>query len=892
MRFRPPPPADVLDAAGRIVRLRPIAPADLGGLIAMHAACTPADLRYRFFGTGRGVLGIEARRLAGLNAAGRGLALAIEDDGALVAAASFECFAEQPDRAEFGVLVAEPHRHRGLGTLLLEHLALAAGAGGVKELSGQILGGNHKMLRLARRLSPGVPMPYADGVVDVVMATDLDGGFAEDVAERERAAERLSLRPLLDPASVAVVGASRTGRGVGARVLNSIVEGGFKGPVYAVHPAEPSFAGARTIPSFDALPAPVDLVIVAVPAARAAEALRQAGEAGIRAAVVVTAGFAEAGHAAAQEALVRVARAHDMRVVGPNCLGVVNTGPAVRLQASFAAEPPAPGGLALASQSGAVGIAALAHASRTGLGVHSFVSLGNKADVSGNDLLAYWYDDPACKAVALYLESFGNPRKFARLARAVARRKPVLAVKGGRSEPGRRAGLSHTAAAATSDVAVDSLFAQAGVIRCDTLEQLLDTARVLVDQPLPRGRRLGVVGNAGGVGVLAADAAAAAGLAVPGDAARARLAAAVPSAAAATNPVDLGAGADPEAFAEAIAALGGSGEVDALVAVFAATGVSDVDGSLAAVADALDALPALPAAAVVMGLNEPPTALGARKVPVFAFPETAVAALGRAADYAAWRARPLGSRPDLPGIDRAEARAIVDRLLESGDGWQSAIDAAAILACYDIQLTPAVRVSTTGEAAAAARALGYPVALKADDPRLVHKSDAGAVRLGLRDAREVRAAFAELSTMVKGCERASVVVQPMVKAGVELAAGIVHDPRFGSLVMLGLGGTATDLLDDKQFRLLPLTDTDAESMWCSLRSKPLLTGFRGSRPVDTGAITDLLERLGRLAEDLPEIAELDLNPVMPVTYGVQAVDVKLRLARTGDEPHPVARRLR
>ncbi|MEU5872152.1 GNAT family N-acetyltransferase [Glycomyces sp. NPDC047369] len=891
MTLRTPPAVDALDADGRIVRIRPVATADLAALIAMHERCTTADLRYRFFGTGRGVLGIEARRLAGLNGTGRGVALTVEDGGALIAAASFECFREDPGRAEFGVLVTEEHQHRGLGTLLLEHLALAAGAAGVKELSGQILGGNYRMLRLARRLAHGASMPYADGVVDVVLTSDLDGAFADEVAERERAAERLSLRPLLDPVSVAVVGASRTGRGVGARILRSIVDGDFAGAVYPVHPEADTLAGVPAFASFAELPQPVDLVIVAVPAAAVADVLREAGEAEALAAVVVTAGFAETGDTAAQEALVRIARDHDMRLVGPNCLGIVNTARSVRLQASFAAEPPAAGGLALASQSGAVGIAALAHASRTGLGVHSFVSLGNKADVSGNDLLAYWYDDPATKAVALYLESFGNPRKFARIARAVARRKPVLAVKGGRSEPGRRAGLSHTAAAATSETAVDALFAQAGVIRCDTLEQLLDTARVLVDQPLPRGHRLGVIGNAGGVGVLAADAAADAGLDVPGAAARARLAAVVP-AAAATNPVDLGAAADPGAFAEAVAALGESGEVDALVVVFAATGVSDAEGNLAAIGDALDAMPAMPAAAVVMGLPEAPTVLGARGVPVFAFPEPAVAALGRAADYAAWRSRPLGSRPDLPGIDRAGAREIVDRLLERGEGWQTAADAAAVLACYDIQATQALRVSSKGEAVAAARAFGYPVAVKADDPRLVHKTGTGAIRLGLGDAHQVRAAYAEVAAHIDGDEDAAVTVQPMLDAAVEMTAGIVHDPRFGSLVMVGLGGTATDIADDKQFRLLPVTDADAASMWRSLRSRPLLEGYRGSRPVDTDALTDLLMRLGRLAEDLPEIAELDLNPVMPVRYGVQAVDLKLRLARTGDEPHPVARRLR
>ncbi|GAB4004545.1 hypothetical protein GCM10029992_49890 [Glycomyces albus] len=516
-------------------------------MIAMHDACTESDLRQRFFGTGRGVVGVEVGRLVHLNTSGRGLAAVAVDDGLPIGTASFEVLPGRPERAEFGLLVCAAHQHRGIGTLLLEYLARAAVASGVKELYGQVLGGNTAMLRLARSLVPGVPMPFRDGVVDVVLSTDFDQAFEEGIERRERAAERLSLQPLLEPRSVAVVGASRSGTGIGHEILRSIADHDFNGPVYPVHSAATELAGMTAYPSLASLPETVDLVIVAVPARAVAGVLHEAGEAGVRAAVVVSSGFAEIGDTGAQEELVRIARNHDMRLVGPNCLGIVNTDGSIRLQASFAVDAPSPGGLCLASQSGAVGIAALAHASRTGLGVHSFVSLGNKADVSGNDLLSYWYDDPQCKAVALYLESFGNPRKFARVARAVARRKPVLAVKGGRSDSGRRAGLSHTAAAASPDVAVDSLFAQAGVIRTDSLEAMLDTARVLVDQPLPGGRRIGLVGNAGGVNVLAADAAASNALTVPtlSRETRDRLNASVEGAAALDNPIDLGAAASP-----------------------------------------------------------------------------------------------------------------------------------------------------------------------------------------------------------------------------------------------------------------------------------------------------------------------------------------------------------
>lgn len=893
MRRHMPRPVDALAADGRIVHLRPTLLADVPELIAMHERSPDRDLRQRFFGAGRGLIADEAARLARLNTTGEGVAIVAVDDGALVGAASFRQLPEQPERAEFGLLVTPEHQHRGIGTLMLEYLARTAVATGITELSGQILGGNAAMLRLTQRLAPGTVMPYSDGVVDVVFSTDLDEMFADGVAERERAAERLSLRPLLEPESLALVGASRGEHGIGHEILRSIVDNGFNGSVYPVHPLAGELAGKRAYPALSELPEPVDLVIIAIPAPGVAEVLAEAGAAGARAAVILSAGFAEVGDTEAQAELVRIAREHDMRLVGPNCLGIVNTDDAVRLQGSFAVDAPAPGGLSLASQSGAVGIAALTHATRTGLGVHSFVSLGNKADVSGNDLLAYWYDDPACKAVALYLESFGNPRKFARVARAVARRKPVLAVKGGRSDSGRRAGRSHTAAAASPDLTVDSLFAQAGVIRTDTLEAMLDTARVLVDQPVSAGRRIGIVGNAGGGGVLAADAAAAVKLAVPSLSGSAldRLAATVPEAVSLENPIDLGAAASPESYLKTITELAESDEIDALVAVFAATRTNDVPASLGMIAEALDALPELPAAVVVLGLSDSPTSLGRRKVPVFDFPENAVDALGRAADYAAWRERPLGHHPELTDVDHAGARASIDRMLEAGGGWQPAVEAAELLRCYGVPVAPTEPVDTALDAVRAARALGYPVAVKADDTRLIHKTDAGAVHLGLEYDAEVRSAFKDTARAVEG-DDGRVVVQPMVAAEIELVAGISHNPLFGSLVMFGLGGVHTDLLDDKAFRLLPLTDVDAASMWRSLKASRLLTGYRGSEPVDTAGLTDLLIRLGRLAEHFPEIAELDLNPIMAGPDGVRVVDIKLRLAQAGEEPDPVARHLR
>jgi acyl-CoA synthetase (NDP forming)/L-amino acid N-acyltransferase YncA len=868
---------DALAADGRIVRIRPVAAGDAQPLRALHEHAGDRSLYLRFFSAGRAQIEQEVRRLARPPDADHVVLVAVDGD-AVVGVASYERDDGRPD-AEFAVLVADAQHGRGIGTLLLEELTGCARAAGIRDLVGEVLAANAAMLRVSRDLAPGTPSTWDGGVVAVRVPTAADDAALAAVDLRERIAERHALQPLLAPASVAVVGAGREAGGVGHEVLCNLLEHGFTGPVYPINPHATEIADRTAYPRISAVGARVDLAVIAVPAAAVEAVLADAGAAGVRAAVVLSAAFGEAGPAgrALQAAVVRTARAHGIRLVGPNCLGVLNTDPAVRMAATFAAAVPPAGGLAVASQSGAVGIALLDHAARTGIGISSFVSLGNKADVSGNDLLAYWYDDPSTRAVALYLESFGNPRKFARVARALGRRKPVLAVKSGRSASGQRAGASHTAAAATPETAVDSLFAQAGVVRTDTLGELLDAARVLVDQPLPAGNRLGIVGNAGGVNVLAADAAEAAGLAVPD--------------AAGGNPVDLGAAATPAALADAVARLATGGEVDAILAVFAATRANDVPGILTTIATAVDAAPALPVLVVLVGVPDTPAHLGARRAPVFALPEQAVRALGHAVRYAAWRREPLGRRPDLTGIDPAKARTIVAEALAAGPGWQPATFAAELLGCYGIPVAPTVQARGLDDVAAAAAHVGFPVVLKSADPAIVHKSDRRLVRLDLAGAGALRDAYLAV-TAALGDPDAPVVVQPMRRGGVELVVGVVHDALFGSLVMLGLGGVHTELLGDRTFRLLPVTDLDAARMWRGLRGVPLLTGYRGSTPVDTGALEDLLLRVGRLADDLPEVAELDLNPVLASGDGVVAVDTKLRLAPVGTEPDATLRALR
>jgi acyl-CoA synthetase (NDP forming) len=746
---------------------------------------------------------------------------------------------------------------------------------------------NAAMLRVAEDLGQPIRRGYDQGLVEVRLSTAVPESDALD--RRDIAAARHSLVPLLAPRCVAVVGAGRSPGGIGHAVLRAIVDGGYTGTLYAINPGVETVAGVPAYARVSQAPTRPDLMVVAVPAPSVLAVIDDAVSVGVPAAVILSSGFGETGDAGrqAQAELVRTARAGGMRLVGPNCLGLLNTDAAVRLHATFAA-PAGPGGLAVASQSGAVGISLLEQLVHSGLGVASFVSLGNKADVSGNDLLSYWYDDPAAHGIGLYLESLGNPRRFARIARMVGRRKPVFAVKSGRTRAGSRAGASHTAAAAAPDATVDALFAQAGVIRCDGLRDLVDAARMLIDQPLPAGSRLAIVGNAGGINVLCADAAETAGLilpTLPGEVADAIRRAAA-SAAAVANPVDLGAAATPSAMTGAITAI--APHVDAIVVAFGATMANDVTGIVAAIGAALDTVD-VPVAVVLMGVDDAPPVVGARRAPVFALPEDAIRAVGHAVRYSRWRATPVGRRPQLSNVDSTRARRLVAARLAAGAGWLSAADGSDLLSCYGIPVTPERTVDNEAGAVAAATDLGFPAVLKSGDPSLIHKSDVGGVRLGLADGVAVATAYQEIAAKT-GDPR--VVVQRQESAGVEMVAGIAHDPVFGSVVMCGLGGVHTELFCDRTLRLLPVTDYDAASMWRTLRAAALLTGYRGSPAADTNAWEDLLLRLGRLAEELPEVAELDANPVIVRPDGVAVIDIKVRLSAPGDEPDPSLRALR
>jgi acyl-CoA synthetase (NDP forming)/GNAT superfamily N-acetyltransferase len=881
---------DALLMDGRIVHVRRISDGDEEALSALYSRASPRSRYLRFFSAG---ISIEREVQRLLLPGDDHLALLAEHDGVAIGVASYEIL--NGTQAEIAVLVDDAWQGDGIGSLLIEHLAAVARRAGIQELLGDVLAANVSMLRTSASLAPGVARDHGEDpdVVRVHIPTQPDERALAAAGVRDRTAEHNSLRPLLAPASVAVIGVSRSQKGVGYEILRALLAGGFTGGIYPVNPHAKIIDGVDCYPSVGAIQERLDLAIIAVPASKVEQVTEECGAAHVGAAVVLSAGFGETGPwgAATETRLLALARGHDVRVVGPNCIGVINTDPYVRLNATFAPNSPTPGHLAVATQSGAVGVAILDSVEQSGVGISTFVSLGNKIDVSTNDLLSYWYDDVSTQVVALYVESFGNPRRFTWLARALSTRKPILAVKSGRSAGGRRAGSSHTAAASAPDVAVDALFQQAGVLRMDTLGELLDAARLLTEQPLPAGDRVAIVGNAGGLNILAADAAEAAGLQVVEFSAtlQEEFADLAPHLAGVTNPVDLGADAPPATIGRAIRALASSGEADALVVTLVATRTNDLQGSLAALSEAADGQPHLPIVAVVVG-GDSPLKLGKGNLPVYKLPEDAVRSLKHACRYARWRREPTGRKPALAGIDRKAAQRIIAAALADGAGWQPVAVTRALLACYDIPLLETRLVTSRESAAGMAGELGFPVVMKATRPGLIHKSELGAVRLGLSNESAVREAYQAIARSLDETEP-QVALQRMVQTGVELVVGVAHDSLFGSLIMVGLGGVQTDLLGDRTFRSVPMTDRDAAAMWRELRAAPLLTGYRGMTAMDTDMLEQVLLRVARLAEDFPEVSELDLNPVVAVPSGVTALDVKLKLRPAADEPDAYLRSL-
>ena len=842
-------------ADGSTIEIRLAVPADFDAVKAMYEAMSPDNIYLRFFGLSRRAAEDEAQRTCRDTGPGRVALLALAD-GVVLGCASYYTLREPVEpgdqagcstggTAEIAFAVADHMHHRGIATLLLEHLVSFAVSHQIRTFSAEVLAENTAMLRVVTDAGLPVRRHYAGGVIELMFPLPReDAGTALDtyldaVAARERSSDAASLRHVFAPGSVAVIGASRRPGTVGRAILDNIATGGYRGRIYAVNPHVAAIGDIPCSPAVADLPEPPDLAVIAVPAAAVLDTVEQCGRRGVRSVVVITSGL----DAAACADLLSACRRHGMRLVGPNCFGVAV--PGIGLDATFAASHLRPGPVGLVSQSGGLGFAMVDQLSRLGLGISSFASVGNKLDVSSNDLLLWWEQDEVTKLAVLYIESFGNPRKFARTARRVGATMPVLTVHAGRSAAGQRAAASHTAAVATPLVSREALFEQAGIIATPGLGELFDVTALLATQPVPAGRTVAIVSNVGGAGVLAADACADLGLTVhhPRELTRCQLGALLPGGAVG-GPVDTTAAVSEADFRQCLELLAADPDVDAMIALVlptAATG--DLEAAIA------EADISVPVAVVV--LNQPESVRlidrpDGSKLPAFGYPEAAVAALARAARYGTWRTGPRGNVPDFPDIE--------------ADG---------------IPLTELTPVAN--EDAAAAAAAGGPVVLKADVDGVVHKTDAGAVQLDLRTEADVRAAYRSLVSRF-GDRLRRILVQPMITGGNEVIIGVADDHMFGSLVVFGLGGVATEVLGDHAARLTPLTDLDADELIHCIRSAPLLLGYRGAAAADLDALREMLLRVSRLADDLPEITDLDLNPVIARPDGVFAVDARVKVA--------------
>lgn len=864
--------ADVLLSDGATVHLRQIRPDDAPAIVAMHSRFSARTRYLRYFSPYPRIPDRDLRRFVTVDHHDREAFVVVSGDR-ILAVGRYERLGPGAPDAEVAFVVEDAHQGRGIGPLLLEHLAEAARQEGISRFVAEVLPTNAAMLRVFADFGYQVQRQYADGEVHLSFPIAPTERSLEVQWEREQRTEARSIGRLLAPRAVAVYGASATGQGMGAVLLRHLRDGGFRGTLLPIHPTAAVVGGLPAYPSAAGAGVPVDLAVVAVPWDAVADVVADAAAAGVHGLVVVSAGFAEAGPAgvAAQRDLTRAAHVAGLRVVGPNCLGLANTDERVRLNATLAPRLPAAGRVGFFSQSGALGVALLAQADRRGLGLSSFVSAGNRADVSGNDLLQYWQDDPGTDVILLYLETFGNPRKFARLARRIGRTKPVVALASvarppevGR-QPAQQSGAGGQAAnvlwpvadgPGPDEAAVSALFAHSGVIRVDTVAELFDVGVLLTSQPLPGGRRVAVVGNSSALARLAVTACWAQGLTVGGG-----------------YPSLLGPQAGAGEFATALAAAVADDDVDALVVVFAPPlpGVDDAEFAAAL--------------AAVTSSGDKPTVgtFLVERVPsgVASYPtvEEAVRALARVSGYADWLRQSAGAVPELSGVDVAAGRAAL------ASGGPSL--AEELLAAYGVPVVPSVTADGAAAAVAAARRLGYPVALKAAREGLRHRLDLGAVRLDLVSDAAVAAAYGDLA----GCFGTTVLVQAMVPPGVACMVEVVEDPAFGPVVGFGLGGVATELLGDRAWRAAPLTDRDALALVDEPRAAPLLSGYHGAAPVDRAALADLLLRVGRLVDEHPQVQALSLNPVLVRAEGLSVLHATVHLGAAGTRPDTGPRRL-
>lgn len=880
--------ADVVLRDGGTAHLRPIHPADADAVQAFHVGQSQKSIYMRFFAFKSKLSAKELKRFTEVDYKDR-VALVITIGGEIMGIGRYDRL-DDPAEAEVAFNIADAHQGRGIGSILLEHLAAAARENGIRKFSAEVLPENRKMLMVFSDAGYDVKRHFDDGVVSLEFNIDPTDKSRAVMESREHRAEARSIQELLAPSSVAVIGASRKWGTVGYQLLEHIIEGRFTGPVYAINPEAFELAGMLSFGRLSEVPGPVKLAIIAVPYAEVPKVVEECGAAGVKGIVVATAGYADDGERglARQRELVRQARANGMRVIGPASLGIMNTNPAVSLNASMAPSLGRRGGLGLFSQSAAIGVSLYAASSRRRVGISTFLSAGNRADVSGNDMMQFWEDDADTTAVGLYLESIGNPRKFSRLARRLARTKPVIVAKSDAMGLGLPPGHAVRTTQAPPD-ALDAMMRQAGVIRVETIEQLMDVAQIVSSQPLPAGPGVAVFSNSQALGKVVADSAAAQGLGVE------RIV---------TN-VDLDAGmsvALPALRHSLQEVLTADTVHSAVVALLPARGltVEKIAGVLAECSVAAGK----PVVAAFSGLLDPSIYVegmvgdeaGSTVVPCYSNPGAAVAALGSVVRYAQWLDRDQGLFIEPEGCDPDGTRDELERLLSGVGGEQlvrlDAETAAGLLARYGIRVVPSVGFDTADEAVAAADRLGWPVALKTTDPALRHRLDLGGVRLDIQDADSLRRNVLEMRRSLERYGSPSLEVQTMAPVGQACTFRAIEDPLLGPVVSFGLAGDAVNLLDDWAHRVPPLSGSDLHDFIRAPRASRKLFGYQGLPAVDAGALEDLAARLTRLKDNHPEIALVDFNPVLAGPDGAAILSADVRIANAAQRTDSARRAMR
>ncbi len=880
---------------GGTVRIRPIVPGDAPALQTFVKNMSTESSYFRFFRVKRQLEPEELEEFTHLDYEQQ-MAFAAIVDGELVGVGRYNTSDCEEGFAEAAFTVADHLQGKGIGTLLVYRISAYARTQDIQGFRAHLLADNHAMMRVFRNAGFAMKRDVDQGVYMVEIETQQSDAVIEAEGRAEQIAIAASVMPLFYPTSIAVIGASRNKASIGGRLFNNIINADFNGPVYPVNPKASVVRSIHCYPSVTDIPGSVDLAFIVVPGRFVNDVVRECADKGVRGVVVISAGFSEVGEAGAEmeRELLDIVRNAGMRMVGPNCMGLQNTDPSVSLDGQFGPVMPRAGNVSMSSQSGALGLAILDYATELNLGISTFVSVGNKVDVAGNDLLLFWEEDPNTDVILLYLESFGNPRRFSRIARRIAKKKPIVAVKSGRTSAGARAASSHTGSLASLDVAVDALFRQSGVIRVSTLEELFDVTALLANQPVPKGDRVAVVTNAGGPAILAVDALESQGLTVPqlSEELQQELRSFLSDEAAVANPIDMIAAAGPEQYRKAIETLLGSDEVDALITLFIPASDLGVKETATAIREAGEATPDDKTfLCVYMQSGGAPTELSSADVgfPTFSFPERAAKALRKATTYAEWLARPEGKFVEFEDVDVARARYAVDNIVDgiAADGpereegvWLDPDAVDVLLESYGIAIPRAQVVATVEEAIAFGEDLGGPIVLKVISPSAVHKSDVGGVALNMSGADEITAAFAQVTGAVPDPE--GVLVQEFVSGGHEILIGMVEDPTFGPLIVFGLGGVFVELIGDVAFRIHPLTDIDASEMISEVKSAKLLEGYRGGEAGDIDAVIDTLLRVSALIEDVPEIFEMDLNPVKVGTpgSGVRIVDARIKVRPT------------